>query len=294
MIKHVSATFSVLVIAVAIVASACGGSTSAPGPPPSADWPQANHDFSNTRVAAGTTISSTTVKQLATDWSSKVTGGGAYGALSTSPIVVGHTVYVQDLNSNVYAIDLNSGTLQWEKQFNAKTLGPNGVAYDSGTLYATSDPHTVVALDAATGTQIWSRTVAPPMQQITIQPLVHAGIVYVSTVDYENKEPQDGTGTGIIHALDVRTGDDLWTFDTVKDGYLWGNPTVNSGGGAWYPPAIDTATGATFWGTNNAAPWPGVNGFPNGTSRPAPNLYTESEIALDRLGCPVPKMCRRF
>jgi outer membrane protein assembly factor BamB len=50
---------------------------------------------------------------------------------------------------------------------------------------------------------------------------------------------------GVIDALDERTGDELWSFDTVKGGRLWGNPKVNSGGGSWYPPAIDTSTGTT-------------------------------------------------
>jgi len=40
---------------------------------------------------------------------------------------------------------------------------------------------------------------------------------------------------GIIYALDEQTGRIEWSFNTVKDGDLWGNPQVNSGGGAWYP-----------------------------------------------------------
>jgi glucose dehydrogenase len=59
---------------------------------------------------------------------------------------------------------------------------------------------------------------------------------------------------------------------------------VNSGGGAWYPPAIDTSTGTTYWGTGNAAPFPGTQQYPNGSSRPGPNLYTDSELALSRSG----------
>lgn len=273
-----------LVLIVAIVAAACGGPSPSSGPPPSPDWPQANHDLANTRQAAGSTISAANVQALGVDWSFKVSGSGDFGVLATSPIVIGQTVYLQDLNSNVYAIDLATGVMQWEKQYNAPDLGPNGVGYENGTLYATSDAHTVVAINATTGAELWSRTVAPPMQQITQQLTVHAGVVYVSTVDFEKREPQDGTGTGTIHALNAQTGDDIWAFDTIKDGYLWGNPTINSGGGAWYPPALDTANGTTFWGTNNAAPWPGIPGYPNGSSRPGPDLYTDSEIALNRSG----------
>ncbi len=59
---------------------------------------------------------------------------------------------------------------------------------------------------------------------------------------------------------------------------------MNSGVGAWYPPAIDTATGVTYWGTGNPAPFPGTPEYPNGSSRPGPNLYTDSALALDSSG----------
>jgi outer membrane protein assembly factor BamB len=93
-----------------------------------------------------------------------------------------------------------------------------------------------------------------------------------------------GGEMGIIYALDEQTGTIKWSFNTVKDGNLWGNPQVNSGGGAWYPPAIDTSTGTTYWGIGNAAPFPGTPQYPNGSSRPGPNLYTDSELALTSSG----------
>ena len=270
--------------AVAILATACGPGLPATGSAAPTDWPQANHDLANTRVATGSPISSSNVKQLGVDWTVKVTGVSQFGAIATAPIVVGNRVYFQDLKSNVYAVDLGTGKLVWQKTYNAASLGPNGVGYENGNVFVTSDDYTVAALDAQTGNELWSRRIAPTLQRITEQLTTYKGTVYVSTVDFEDQEPQDGTGTGIIHALDEQTGNDRWTFNTVKDGNLWGNPQVNSGGGAWYPPAIDTATGISYWGTNNASPWPGTPAFPNGSSRPAPNLYTESELAINGSG----------
>ena len=49
-------------------------------------------------------------------------------------------------------------------------------------------------------------------------------------------------------------------------------------------PGIDTSTGATYWGVGNPAPFPGTEKYPNGSSRPGPNLYTESEISLNSSG----------
>ena len=90
-----------------------------------------------------------------------------------------------------------------------------------------------------------------------------------------------GGGDGIVWALDAATGKPKWKFNTVSDGAkLWGNPKVNSGGGLWYPPAVDSQ-GRVFISVANPAPLYGTKRFPNGSSRPGPDLYTNSLVALD-------------
>jgi outer membrane protein assembly factor BamB/plastocyanin len=203
--------------------------------------------------------------------------------MATAPIVVGGVVYFEDLKSNVYALDLNSGKLKWQKQFNADNVGPNGVAVDAGKVFVIQGEQTVTALDANSGEQVWTQNIAPPdTQGIDIQPTVYNGTVYVSTIPGPSiTNFYTGGGMGIIYALDEATGTQKWSFNTVQNGDLWGNPQVNSGGGAWYPPAIDTQTGMTYWGVGNPAPWPGTDQYPNGSSRPGDNLYTNSELAID-------------
>jgi outer membrane protein assembly factor BamB len=105
------------------------------------------------------------------------------------------------------------------------------------------------------------------------------GMVYVSTVPVNATESYEGGGVGVLWALDAKTGKKRWHFDTVpKD--LWGNPGVNAGGGVWYPPAFD-GKGGMYFGTGNPAPFPGAPKFPFGSSRPGPNLYTNSLIKLN-------------
>ena len=53
-----------------------------------------------------------------------------------------------------------------------------------------------------------------------------------------------------------------WSFDTVKGDDLWGHPEVNSGGGAWYPPAVDTERRVVYFGTANPAPFVGTAEVP--------------------------------
>lgn len=268
--------------------AACGSTAPACRPTGTATgtWSQANEDYANTRDAATSLLSSQNVNQLCVAWTFQVSGESIYGALATSPIVANGIVYLQDLQSNVYAMDLQSGTLKWEQRYNARTVGPNGVAVDQGKVFVASSMQTIAALDAATGAQLWSRPFPQPdIQGIDQQLTAYQGTLYLSTVPGTSITSfYTGGDMGIIYALDEQTGVIKWSFNTVKDGNLWGNPQVNSGGGAWYPPAIDTATGTTYWGIGNAAPWPGTPQYPNGSSRPGLNLYTDSELALNAAG----------
>ncbi len=86
---------------------------------------------------------------------------------------------------------------------------------------------------------------------------------------------------GVVVALDQATGDIVWIFFTVEDENLWGNPEVNSGGGIWYPPALDAKTGTLYYGVGSPYPFPGAPGFPNATSRPGDNRWTSGTVALD-------------
>jgi glucose dehydrogenase len=43
------------------------------------------------------------------------------------------------------------------------------------------------------------------------------------------------------------------------------------------------AYSSIYWSTGNPSPVPGIAGYPNGSSRPGPNLYTNSLVALDHL-----------
>ena len=82
-------------------------------------------------------------------------------------------------------------------------------------------------------------------------------------------------------ALNARTGTPEWSWDQVQD--LWGNPGVNSGGGLWYPPSFD-AQGNIYLGIANPGPIFGTKNYPLGSSRPGPDLYTDSVVKLSPAG----------
>lgn len=247
------------------------------------DWPMANQNYSNTRAAVGSTISSSTVSSLSPTWSLPITGVSEWGAATTNPVILGNIVYFQDLQSNVYAVDFNSGKQLWMKKYNLPISGPNGVAVGYGKVFAQKGHYDVVALDM-NGNELWDKKISNNDNVgVDVQLSVYGNMVYASTVPgVTNSNFYKGGGIGVIYALDTNTGVVKWSFDTVDTADIWGNPGVNSGGGAWYPPAIDTSANTLFWGTGNPAPWPGTTDFPNGNSRPGNNLYTSSLISLNQ------------
>jgi glucose dehydrogenase len=90
-----------------------------------------------------------------------------------------------------------------------------------------------------------------------------------------------GGGKATLWALNAATGAPEWSWDEVQD--LWGNPSVNSGGGQWYAPSFD-AQGNIYIGVANPAPLFGTKSYPLGSSRPGPNLYTDSVVKLSPHG----------
>jgi glucose dehydrogenase len=246
-----------------------------------ADWPLPARDYDNSRAQPDGTITTANVSRLAPAWQVPMPGAAAFGNLSSTPVIVGDTVYVQDLNSNVKAIDLATGSVRWTKEYQAFSTGPNGPAVGYGRVYVAKDGRTIGALDADDGHEVWSTEIAgTPTAGVDIQPTVVDGLVLAATVPVSLKGQFKGGDRGVLWALDAKTGEKIWSFDTIKSEDLWGHPEINSGGGSWFPPAVDLERGLVYWGIANPAPFPGTPKFPKGSSRPGPNLYTESVVAL--------------
>jgi glucose dehydrogenase/plastocyanin len=248
-----------------------------------AQWPMANRDYANTRATTDSTITSQTVSQLGVAWTFAIPGVSVFGGAATNPLIAGDTVYLQDLKSNVFAIDLQSGQVKWQQNYGADSIGPNGPAIGYGKLFIAKDTATIAALDLNSGAELWSTPITRgPGEGVDIQLSVFDGLVLGSTVPGSGAASfYQGGNTGVLFALDQQTGAVKWKLDTVDTPDIWGNAQVNSGGGAWYPPAIDIDNGMTYWGIGNPAPFPGTADFPNGSSRQGPNLYTDSLLAVD-------------
>lgn len=237
-----------------------------------------NVDLSNTRQVGGP-IKAATVAELDVGWTLPLEAESSFGSYAASPVIVNGVIYSQDLASNVQAIDLESGEVLWEKPYELATLGPNGVTVGDGRVYGATATD-AFALDQETGEELWSVPLTRiNTESIDLAPGYHDGLVYFSTVPTNSSATYEAGGVGVLWALDGKTGKKVWSFETVpKD--LWGNPKVNSGGGLWYTPAFDEK-GDMYFGVGNPAPFPGTPQFPSGSSRPGPNLYTNSIVKMD-------------
>ena len=114
-------------------------------------WPAHNYDLANTRATTQTPINSQTVSKLKVKWTLRRSRARArFGVFASTPIVLNGTVYLQDLNSNVYALDRTTGQVKWQHTFNKPSVGPNGVAFGYGRIYGATETN-AFALDAQTG-----------------------------------------------------------------------------------------------------------------------------------------------
>src|SRR5450755_2251378 len=261
-----------------------------PGPAVAAGWTLPGGNLANTRDVASA-ITSSNVSTLGVAWCVPIESSGAAGAAglangyATTPVVVNGVVYTQDQESNVMAIRLATGKVLWTRNYNSLNGGPDGVTVAGGTVYAATN-HAAVALNAATGRQLWSRTlIGNDHEGIDMAPGYNDDTVYVSTVPVNPTVGEYlGGAKSTLWALNAATGAPEWSWDEVQN--LWGNPAVNSGGGLWDPPSFDSQ-GNLYVGIANPGPigqtgWP--KGYPWGTSRPGPNLYTDSVVKLSPQG----------
>jgi outer membrane protein assembly factor BamB len=241
-------------------------------------WPTAGADFNNSRADPGFPLNASNVEDLDIAWTAELEGAAA---LSTVPIISDGVVYTGTGSGYVFATDLDTGEEIWKSEATGFNIGPFGVAVDDERVYTLNGATGVAALERETGKVVWKKdVVATPTTGVDIQPIVVDGLVIISSVPITPGGIYAPGDRGVVYALDSATGEIKWSFDTVE-GDMWGHPEVNSGGGAWYPPAVDTEAGVVYVGVANPAPFPGTAEFPTGSSRPGPNLYTDSVVALD-------------
>ncbi len=121
------------------------------------------------------------------------------------PLVVGGRVFVYSAEGTVSALS-GGGGKQWsvslkpEKENSAS--GGGGIAFGGNAIFAATGYGELVALDAATGTRIWTYDLEAPARSA---PTEAGGKVYVVSV------------TNVLHAVNVADGSQAWIAPGVAE-----------------------------------------------------------------------------
>jgi outer membrane protein assembly factor BamB len=244
-----------------------------------ADWPLPQGNYASTRATTTSSINSGNVNTLGLAWSVPLAG-----AISTNPIIMGNTVFLQDNSYNIWSIDFTTGKVNWNVTNNHPWIGPAGVCVAYGTVYGSSNSYDLAAYDMATGKIKWSSVIsnANADTHSDIQPIPYNGQVFTSAGPHVGGT-QFGGMDGYLWGIDATTGKVNWATSTTASRNFFGHPELSDGSGAWFPPSIDTNTGNLFWGTKNPGGfgYGGVGVYSNASQRPGANLYSNCILNTD-------------
>jgi alcohol dehydrogenase (cytochrome c) len=202
---------------------------------------------------------------------------------STQPLVIDGTMYVASHDSTV-AIDALTGRQKWKVPIELPAdvnaylccgIHSRGLAALDGVLYRTTIDAHVIAMDMATGKQLWKSKAADYKQgySMTHAPLIAGGVLItgISGGEYGTR--------GFLNGWDLKTGQKLWHKWTTAAPNEPGGDTWNPGrfekGGAptWLTGTYDPDLDLVYWGTGNGGPW-------NAAIRGGDSLYICSVLAI--------------
>jgi alcohol dehydrogenase (cytochrome c) len=200
-----------------------------------------------------------------------------------APIVNNGVMFISTPNNQVMAIDVRSGNELWRYR-RPRPQGTNvphdtsrGVALFGDKVYFAAGEAVMVALDAKTGSEVWTSSVADNASgyYISLAPLVAGGKLMVGTSGGEFGI------RGFVAGLDLDTGKEMWRAYMVpapgepgSETWPQGDQWRTGGASVWVTGNYDPETNLAFWGTGNGGPW-------MGDQRPGDNLYTSSTVAID-------------
>ena len=248
--------------------------------PADGDWLMIRRTYDGWGYSPLDQITTANVSRLQPVW---VFSTGVNSGHEAPPIVNNGVMFVSTPGHRVAAIDAKTGVLLWRynKEVAERIVAPHpttrGIALYGNQVFFAANDAVLVALDARTGEQVWTATVADNKSgyYMTLAPLVVDGKVMVGASGGE-------LGVrGFVAAYDADTGKQIWRTYTVpapgepgSETWPTGNQWKTGGAPVWVTGNFDPHTNLSFWGTGNGGPW-------MGDQRPGDNLYTASTVAID-------------
>ena len=266
--------------------------TSEPG-----NWLSYGHGYEEQRFSLLEQVNKDSVSKLGLAWFKDMQSNRA---LESTPIVVDNMMFLTTAWSRVYALSAITGEEIWS--YDPKVPGAwarkaccdvvnRGAAVYKGRVYVASLDGRLIALDAATGEEVWQiNTLIDRDADYTITgaPRVANGKVFIG-----NGGAEYGV-RGYVTAYDADTGEQVWRFYTVpgdpskpfesptmemaaetwKGGEWW---KLGGGGTVWNSIVYDPEFDQLYIGVGNGSPWARDIRSPGGGD----NLFLSSIVALD-------------
>src|SRR5246127_1630889 len=247
--------------------------------PDAGDWLMYRRTYDGWGFSPLKEITPSNIHKLSLAWSMST---DLLGAHETTAIVNHGRMFITTPQNNIIALDAKTGSQLWRYARKYPDglfqLHPTnrGVALYGDYVYIATTDCALVALDAASGKEVWTVPIDDYRTGCysTLAPLAVRGKIILG---YSGGE----VGVrGSVSAFDALTGKRLWKTYTVPGpgepgGETWKGEAYKRGGGStWITGVYDPATNTTYWGTGNPGPWVADD-------RPGDNLYTDSTLALD-------------
>jgi len=239
-----------------------------------ANWLMYGRTYDEQRFSPLQQINDNTVGDLGLAWSREF---DTTRGLEATPLVYDGVLYTTSNWSIVYAIDASTGESLWTFDpevpraqvawFVCCDVVNRGVALYRGKVYIGTLDGRLIALDAATGTPVWSATTVDTSKAyaITGYPRIANGKVLIG-----NAGAEFGV-RGYVTAYDAETGEMAWRTYTVpgdpslgfesaameRAAETWAGEwwTAGGGGNAWEGIVYDPELDYVYFGTGNATAW---------------------------------------
>jgi len=297
------------------------GQSAATGKPSTAngEWPHYTADIKGTKYSPLDQINAANFNQLQVAWRFKTDHFGPRPEykLEGTPLMVKGSLYATaGVRRSVISLDARTGEVNWTHSYregNRAAIAPRqlsgrGVAYwtdgrgDERVLYVTTG-YRLIELNAKTGSMIDSfgtrgvvdlkvGAVNGTGKQIDLEggeiglhstPAVVGDVVIVGSSMKEGFTPVTHNNTkGLVRAFDVRTGKQIWRFNTIPGPGEFGSETwendswaVNGNTGVWSQITADEELGLVY------LPVEDPTSDLYGGHRPGDNLFGDSLVCVD-------------
>jgi len=286
----------------------------------SGEWPMYTADVRGSKYSPLAQVDASNFSKLEVAWRFKTDNLGPRpeNKLEGTPLMIKGTIYATAGTSrSVIALDGKTGQLKWvysldegerATRWAPRQLSGRGLSYwtdgkgDDRVIYVTTG-YRLIELDARTGQPLASfgnkgsvdlkvGVVIGKDKQIDLEkgeiglhstPLVVNDTVIVGSSMFEGLGYRYSTNAkGLVRAFNVRTGKQIWRFDTIpKPGEL-GNDTWKEGSwewsgnvGVWTQITADPEAGLVYLPVET----PTIDEY--GGNRPGDNLFAEALVAVD-------------